>query len=108
MWKLTLGHLGFTKEVHLLDRLEDPNARISHFLLMCMLAMAAPFTEALIRRYDGALRASEFFAAQARDLAPKEQHSPNLENTQAFFLLGLYEWAHGHGQIGWVSDADHY
>lgn len=66
--------------------------------------MAAPFTESLIRRYDGALRASEFFAVQARALALDEQYNPNLENTQAFFLLGIYEWAHGRGQLGWVSN----
>lgn len=95
---------GFTKEAHLLDRLESPDDGVGRFLLVCILALAAPFTESLIRRYDGALQASEFFAAQARALALCEQYTPNLENTQAFFLLGIYEWAHGCGQLGWVSD----
>ncbi|KIW20115.1 hypothetical protein PV08_00690 [Exophiala spinifera] len=94
---------GFTKEMHLLDRLESPDDGIGRFLLVCILALAAPFTESLIRRYDGALRASEFFAAQARALALREQYSPNIENTQAFFLLGIYEWAHGCGQLGWMQ-----
>ncbi len=100
--RLILARAGFTKEAHLLDRLENPNDPIGHFLLMCILAMAAPFTETLVRRYDGALRASEYFATQARALAPSQQYKPNLENTQAFFLLGVYEWAHGRGQLGWV------
>ena len=94
---------GFTKEVHLLERLENPYNGIGSFLLTCMLAMSSPFTESLVRRYDGALRASEILATKARSMALSEQYKPNLENTQAFFLLGIYEWAHGRGQLGWMQ-----
>ena len=103
MRQLTPVRAGFTKEAHLLERLESMPDRLGPFLLLCILAMAAPFTESLIRRYDGGVRASEIFATQARSLAHKEQYKPSLENTQAFFLLGTYERAHGRGQLGWMQ-----
>ncbi|TVY92902.1 hypothetical protein LAWI1_G001931 [Lachnellula willkommii] len=71
------------------------NLSISVFLLLSILSVSARFTKCLIERYGDASKATNYFIMKASDLLPSEIYNPNLERTQALFLLGISEWTQG-------------
>ncbi|KAM0746461.1 hypothetical protein T439DRAFT_139196 [Meredithblackwellia eburnea MCA 4105] len=99
--------LGFFNEVQMIERVEA--CALSPFLLLAILAISAPFCPALLNSAQEGINApkdsdslSESYAKRARDMMGNEMQNPCLDNIQAFFLLGVYEWAHG-SQLGWIQ-----
>jgi hypothetical protein len=65
------------------------------FLLLGILSISARFTTDLSQRFGSSMRASEFFLNLAHVMIAEEMWRTTLENTQAFFLLGMAEWGRG-------------
>lgn len=85
--------LGFIPKSSFSDRIA--NHEIDEFLILCMLCLTARFIPSLIARYGGGKEATNCFMQQALNLVPEKMYSPNLENTQGFFLLSIVEWGNG-------------
>jgi hypothetical protein len=60
-----------------------------------MLSISARFTPTLCKRFGHGKNASEFFMEIAQVMVADEMWETSLENTQAFFLLGLGDWGRG-------------
>jgi hypothetical protein len=88
---------GFIPKALFLERLTKDRKSISVFLLLSILSISAPHTPSLWRRYGGILSASKHFISCAGQLIANEIYEPSLERIQAFFLLGVSEWAQGNG-----------
>lgn len=95
--------LGFLPRALFLERLAEQRESISVFLLLAILSISARFTPALVRRYDGALKATDYFMQRAAILVPQELYTPSLERCQAFFLLGIADWGNGERHRSFVS-----
>ncbi|KAH7025681.1 uncharacterized protein B0I36DRAFT_413931, partial [Microdochium trichocladiopsis] len=86
---------GFISKTLFLEQLDTNRESLNVFLLVSMLAISARFTPALCRRFRDGKTASEFFTDIAQVLVAEEMWKTTLENTQAFFLLGLADWGQG-------------
>lgn len=91
---------GFIHETRFLEQLEQGS--VPTFLLLAILATSARFSPSLIKRFGGRRAAAEVFKSRALSLVPDEMLLPSLPRLQAFFLLGVSEWAEGSGQRAWV------
>jgi hypothetical protein len=94
--------LGFIPKALFLERLKQQPKPGDMFLLYSMLSVSARFTPSLVRRFKGGLKATEVFADIAAVHGLHALHKPSVENTQAFFLLGLAEWGSGNRNRGSV------
>ncbi|GAA5823409.1 hypothetical protein JCM11251_000625 [Rhodosporidiobolus azoricus] len=94
--------LGFISESVFLEQLEQDPSSISTFLLLSILTISARFSPSLVKRFGSRRAATAAFSARATGLVPEEMLKPSLENTQAFFLLGVSKWGGGYGQKSWM------
>ncbi|QDS73264.1 hypothetical protein FKW77_004684 [Venturia effusa] len=85
--------LGFIPKSTFAERIA--NHEIDEFLILCVLALSARFTPSLVAKHGGGKEATNFFMQQALNLVPERMYTPNVENTQAFFLLSIAEWGNG-------------
>jgi hypothetical protein len=85
--------LGFIPKATFSERIM--NHEVDQFLILCILCLSARFTPCLIAKYGNGTAATDFFMLQALQLVPQKMYSPNLENTQGFFLLSIAEWGNG-------------
>jgi hypothetical protein len=86
---------GFIPKAVFLERLSQNPESVSVFLLLGILSISARFTPCLCQRYGNGLKATDLFISRAASLVSEEMYHPNLERTQAFFLLGIAEWGNG-------------
>jgi len=91
---LTRGK-GFIAKALFLERLKESTPPSDLFFLYSILGVSARFTPSLIRRYGSGFSATEYFIDKAAACGLQSLHNPTVENTQAFFLLGLAEWGSG-------------
>lgn len=87
--------LGFLPKAIFLERLSTDRESISVFFILSILSVAARFTKCLVERYGDVVKATDYFIHRASELIPNEIYKPNLERTQALFLLGVSEWTQG-------------
>lgn len=73
---------------------------VSPFLLIGILSISARFTPELCRRFSDSRAAADFFMDVAQAMVADEMWRATLDNTQAFFLLGLAYWGRGAGTDG--------
>jgi Fungal specific transcription factor domain len=85
--------LGFIPKATFSERIAKKE--VSEFLILCILCLSARFTPSLVAKYGTGQKATEYFTHQALQLVPQKMYSPNLENTQGFFLLSIAEWGNG-------------
>jgi hypothetical protein len=86
---------GFIAKALFLERLTRPPQSSDLFFLYSILSVSARFTPSLVKRYGGGLEATKVFIDRAMICGLQCLHQPTVENTQAFFLLGLGEWGSG-------------
>ncbi|GAD98606.1 conserved hypothetical protein [Paecilomyces variotii No. 5] len=84
--------LGFIAKALFLERLSQEPKQSDLFLIYSLLSVTARFTPSLRSKYGGGRKATELFTERATAWSLKALHSPTIEHTQAFFLLGLAEW----------------
>ena len=86
---------GFIPKALFLEQMETDQDSVNVFLLLSMLGISARFTPELCDRFKGSKNASEFFLDIAHIMIADEMWKTNLENAQAFFLLGMADWGRG-------------
>ncbi|KAM0570107.1 hypothetical protein ACHAP9_004196 [Verticillium nonalfalfae] len=88
--------LGFIPKQLFPARLQRDHRSVSIFLLLSILSISARFSLALTRRYQGEIKAADFFMERASTLALNELYSePTLERCQAFYLLSIAQQGSG-------------
>lgn len=87
--------VGFIPKALFLEQLDSGPESVEVFLLLSMLSISARFTPRLCSRFGGSKPASDFFLDLAYAMVPYEMWKTSLENTQAFFLLGMADWGKG-------------
>ncbi|CAK7223802.1 hypothetical protein SCUCBS95973_005304 [Sporothrix curviconia] len=92
----TCLQVGFIPKALFLEQMETDPASVNVFLLLSMLSISARFTPELCARFrnDGKA-AAEFFMDVAHVVTADQMWHTTLENTQAFFLLGMADWGRG-------------
>ncbi len=92
----TCLQVGFVPKALFLEQMETDPASVSVFLLLSMLSISARFTPELCGRFRGdGKAAAEFFMDVAHVITADRMWHTTLENTQAFFLLGVADWGRG-------------
>lgn len=91
----TCLQVGFIPKALFLEQMENDRISVNVFLLLSMLGISARFTPDLCERFGCSKSASEFFIEIAQLMIAEEMWKTNLENTQAFFLLGMADWGRG-------------
>ncbi|KAK5128735.1 hypothetical protein LTR85_000068 [Meristemomyces frigidus] len=93
---LTTGlQLGFLPKALYLEAVSRDMHAVHPFLLFSVLAISARFTACLAKRFGGSSNASDYFIELASHCVAEQMYETSLENMQAFFLLGMAEWARG-------------
>ncbi|KAM0328841.1 hypothetical protein ACHAQA_005257 [Verticillium albo-atrum] len=88
--------LGFIPKQMFPARLQRDHQSVSVFLLLSILSISARFSLALTRRYEGEIKAVDFFMERASALALRELYEePTLERCQAFYLLSIAQQGSG-------------
>jgi hypothetical protein len=87
--------VGFIPKALFLEQMENHRDSVVVFLLLSMLGLSARFTPDLCERFGCSKSASEFFIDIAQVMIAEEMWNTSLENTQAFFLLGMADWGRG-------------
>ncbi|KAM0283729.1 hypothetical protein ACHAQH_002318 [Verticillium albo-atrum] len=88
--------LGFIPKQLFPARLQRDHRSVSVFLLLSILSISARFSLALTRRYQGEIKAADFFMERASALALNELYQePTLERCQAFYLLSIAQQGSG-------------
>ncbi|KAG7108331.1 hypothetical protein HYQ45_007269 [Verticillium longisporum] len=88
--------LGFIPKQLFPARLQRDHRSVSVFLLLSILSISARFSLALTRRYQGEIKAADFFMERASTLALNELYQePTLERCQAFYLLSIAQQGSG-------------
>ncbi|CAK7198901.1 hypothetical protein SEUCBS139899_001569 [Sporothrix eucalyptigena] len=92
----TCLQVGFIPKALFLEQMETDPASVNVFLLLSILSISARFTPELCARFrnDGKA-AAEFFMDVAHVVTADQMWHTTLENTQAFFLLGMADWGRG-------------
>lgn len=92
----TCLQVGFISKALFLEQMETDPASVNVFLLLSILSISARFTPELCARFrnDGKA-AAEFFMDVAHVVTADQMWHTTLENTQAFFLLGMADWGRG-------------
>ncbi|KAJ9134089.1 Fungal-specific transcription factor domain-containing protein [Pleurostoma richardsiae] len=91
----TCLQVGFIPKALFLEQMENSRESVNVFLLLSILGISARFTPELCERFHGSKNAAEFFMDVAHVMIADEMWNTNLENTQAFFLLGMADWGRG-------------
>ncbi|EGY23557.1 uncharacterized protein VDAG_04995 [Verticillium dahliae VdLs.17] len=88
--------LGFIPKQLFPARLQRDHRSVSVFLLLSILSISARFSLPLTRRYQGEIKAADFFMERASTLALNELYQePTLERCQAFYLLSIAQQGSG-------------
>ncbi|TEA01997.1 hypothetical protein C8034_v002399 [Colletotrichum sidae] len=88
--------LGFIPKELFPLQLQRDHRSVSVFLLLGILSISARFSPALTERYQGEMKAVDFFMERASNLALNELYQePTLERCQAFYLLSLAQQGSG-------------
>nr|XP_036589160.1 uncharacterized protein CTRU02_01207 [Colletotrichum truncatum]KAF6800802.1 hypothetical protein CTRU02_01207 [Colletotrichum truncatum] len=88
--------LGFIPKVLFPQQLQRDHRSVSVFLVLGILSISARFSPALIERFEGEMKAVDFFMERASNLALNELYQePTLERCQAFYLLSLAQQGSG-------------
>lgn len=117
--------VGFLHASSFIERVTTDIQSVNLLLVMALLAMGAPFTPQLCRRYGGKAAAGERefhwhnlsylpgieklslpasnidFCKLALSIIAQEMAPPSLDRTQAFIVLGVVHWNKGDGERGW-------
>ncbi|KAF1809996.1 hypothetical protein P152DRAFT_145483 [Eremomyces bilateralis CBS 781.70] len=88
----TCLQVGFIPKALFLEQMTNDRDSVNAFLLLSMLGISARFAPELCQRFGSSQGASEFFIDIAHVMIADEMWKPSLENTQAFFLLGMADW----------------
>lgn len=94
---------GFIPKAFFLEQMMNDRDSVNAFLVVSMLSISARFTPELRMRFGDSNKASEFFVEVAHVMIPSEMYNITLENTQAFFLLGMADWGKGDRHSSTVS-----
>lgn len=94
-WTDTDSGSGFVPKALFLEQMTNRRDSVNVFLLLSMLGISGRFAPELCQRFGTSQGASEFFMDIARIMIADEMWKPCLENTQAFFLLGMADWGRG-------------
>ncbi|KAI9258795.1 fungal-specific transcription factor domain-containing protein [Phascolomyces articulosus] len=76
--------------------------RCSEFLILCILAASARFSERPDVREDPPWHSGEKYASKARELLLNAIDTPSLSNVQALILLTLHEYGCARGPRSWM------
>ncbi|CCF33732.1 hypothetical protein CH063_05865 [Colletotrichum higginsianum] len=88
--------LGFIPKELFPQQLQRDHRSVSVFLLLGILSVSARFSPALAQRYQGEMKAVDYFMERASNLALNELYQePTLERCQAFYLLSLAQQGSG-------------
>ncbi|GKT69360.1 hypothetical protein ColTof4_01783 [Colletotrichum tofieldiae] len=88
--------LGFIPKELFPQQLQRDHRSVSVFLLLGILSVSARFSPALAQRYQGEMKAVDFFMERASNMALNELYQePTLERCQAFYLLSLAQQGSG-------------
>ncbi|EFQ32710.1 uncharacterized protein GLRG_07854 [Colletotrichum graminicola M1.001] len=88
--------LGFIPKELFPLQLERDHRSVSVFLLLGILSVSARFSPALAQRYQGEMKAVDYFMERASIMALNELYQePTLERCQAFYLLSLAQQGGG-------------
>ncbi|KAH7317012.1 hypothetical protein B0I35DRAFT_266499 [Stachybotrys elegans] len=91
----TCLQVGFIPKSLFLEQMTTERESVNVFLLLNMLVISARFTPPLCKRFGHGKKAAGFFMDIAQIMVADEMWKTSLENTQAFFLLGLADWGRG-------------
>lgn len=118
-----LCRISFLPQTFLLENIEQNTDRISPFLQLSLLTVAAQWTPSLVRRYGGAKEAGDHFYSLAKTMIGAEMLRVSLEACQAcewsccipirrrlnstttVFLLSVFCWGRGNSEETTVSDS---
>ncbi|KAK1968699.1 hypothetical protein LY78DRAFT_631317, partial [Colletotrichum sublineola] len=88
--------LGFIPKELFPLQLQRDHRSVSVFLLLGILSVSARFSPALAERYQGKMKAVDYFMERASIMALNELYQePTLERCQAFYLLSLAQQGGG-------------
>lgn len=96
--------LGFIPKEQFPQQLQQDRRSVPVFLLLGILSISARFSPKLAQRYDGEIRAVDYFMEKASAMALHELYQePTLERCQAFYLLSLAQQGSGQRNRSYVS-----
>ncbi|ROT40913.1 hypothetical protein SODALDRAFT_343122 [Sodiomyces alkalinus F11] len=96
--------LGFIPKDLFPQRLHRDHRSVSVFLILSILSISARFSPSLAKRYEGEIKAADYFMEQASGLALRELYQePTLERCQAFYLLSIAQQGSGYRNKSYIN-----
>lgn len=99
--------LGFIPKQLFPQQLREDHRFVGAFLLLGILSVSARFSPALVERYNGEIKAVDYFMERASTMALAELYEqPTLERCQAFYLLSLAQQGSGQRNRSYVCELE--